>query len=190
MFAWLKKLFRRSPPPDEAPPPWAQELLEEFDPDRKPPWAEELGEAVQRAARAQGKTGLRLEQIEQKLDDGLGEIKQQLGVLVPATRWDDLLDAMDLLEEARRGLEFDEPEVAAGLGGVLTRLEKHLGQSGLTRHSDRHQSPDGRRFRVVGTEEDHNLPDGVVTRVVRAAVTRGDKLVREGAVLTNRRLLS
>ena len=46
MFAWLKKLFRRSPPPDEAPPPWAQELLEEFDPDRKPPWADELGEAV------------------------------------------------------------------------------------------------------------------------------------------------
>lgn len=213
VFAWLRKLICRSASParDEEPPRWAIALLAEHrrapngedeadegeeepaEPEAPPPWAIELLESVQRAARAQGKAGLRLEQIEHKLDEGLVDLQRRLAALTPPPppRWDDLLDAMDLLEQARATLAMDQPEAADGLDGVLGRLDRHLTQGGLMRHGAQTLSkePDGTRVRIVGTEDRPELPEGVVTRIVRAAITRGDELIREGAVLTNRRSL-
>lgn len=173
--------------------PEAEEPEEEDAPLEPPLWVGELQEALQRSARAQGKVGLRLEQVEHKLDQGLGDLQRRVSALAPPrfNDLDDLFNAIDLLDQARASIAAEHPEAAVGLDGVRSRLERYLEQAGLARHGDSvlHREPDGQRVRIVGTEERPELPEGVVTRIVRAAITRGDQLVREGAVLTNRRSL-
>ncbi len=209
VWTWLRRLFKRKSKetPPETPPRWAIELGEQLSGDDPPPWAVELGEQigngtpptwgseltelVQRAARAQGKSALRLEELERKLEGGFADLRHLTQAAArPAEhlRWDDVLDAMDLLEEASAALQATHPSVAQGLGGVQLRLVRHLSAAGLVRLTPLHAPPDGTQVRIVGTEEQPDLPEGVVTRVVRAAVKRGDQLVREGEVLTNRRL--
>ena len=200
MWKWLARLFGRdpeTPPAGDEPPPWALDLLERIEgrlddlPGEAPPWAEELKDLLQKTARGQGKSALRLEEIERKIEGGFLDLRQVLAAQAPARppeelRYDDLLDALDLLEEARVSLAGTHPSAAAGLLGVIGRLHQHLGQSGLTRCAPLHEPADGTAFRVVGTEERADLPEGAVTRVVRAAVRRGGRLVRQGEVLTTR----
>jgi molecular chaperone GrpE (heat shock protein) len=218
MWSWLRRLFspRKKDPsrllsasaeesatapspgdedapdePDDDPPPWAIELGELLRSPEPPTWAAELGELLQKSTRAQGRLGLRLDEIERKLEGGLDDLRQsvkavQKGAAAPAAalRWDDLLDAMDLLEQAATAEASSG--VAAGLRGVMDRLGRFLSQGNLSRISATGTAPDGSIFRVVGTEQRPGLPEGTITKVVRAAVKNGDRLVREGEVLTNR----
>jgi molecular chaperone GrpE (heat shock protein) len=73
------------------------------------------------------------------------------------------------------------------LAGVTERLERFLDGSGLSRRAAASAPLDGKVFRVVGTVERTDLPDGSPVEVVRAAALAGDRLVREGEVLVNRR---
>ncbi len=79
--------------------------------------------------------------------------------------------------------------LASGLAGVVARLERFLAYSGLTRLAPIGHPPDGRLFRIVGTQPHNSIPEGIVVRVVRAAVLRGEHLVREGQVITVRNSL-
>jgi hypothetical protein len=69
---------------------------------------------------------------------------------------------------------------------VVARLEAFLANSGLTRLAPLGELPDGRLFRVVGNQTHSTLPEGSVARVIRAAVVRGEQLIREGEAITVR----
>jgi hypothetical protein len=182
VFIWLTRLFtRRSKapllpepaPPVESPPPWVAPLLD----------------SVQKSSRAQARLALHVEDLERKLEGGLAELRGSLSALrgraagdSPGVgpRWDELLDALDLLGEATL---LADGALASGLAGVAARLERFLAQAGLSRLAPLGQPPDGRLFRIVGTQPHPSLVEGAVVRVVRAAVLRGEHLVREGQVI-------
>ncbi|WP_158502048.1 nucleotide exchange factor GrpE [Vitiosangium sp. GDMCC 1.1324] len=133
--------------------------------------------------------GLHVEDLERKLEGGLAELRGSLSSLRGATlgnssggepRWDELLDAMDLLEEASR---VADAGLASGLMGVVARLERFLAHSGLTRLAPIGHVPDGRLFRIVGTQPHPSFAEGAIARVVRAAALRGDHRIREGEVI-------
>lgn len=186
---WLG--FRRGPHVDDeaGPPAWASAMLARLG--ETPGWVAELQDGQQKAARAQARTALRVEETERKLEAGFSEMRAALdrsnqgrgtdqGVAFEA-----VFEAMDAMEDAGRVAGLD-PAVAQGLTRVVQRLDEFLAAAGFTRHTPRGVAPNGRHFKVVGHEET-NLPDGVISRVVRAAVTRDDRVVREGSVLISRR---
>lgn len=157
----------------------------------------EILEAIQKASRTQARFGARLEALESKLEGGFTDLRAALAGQAAAARasargsvqWDDLLDALDLLEEAIRSIgSASVPEAAAeGLRGIASRLERFLGQAGLVRVRAPDRLTDGKLFRVVGTEQLPELADGAIARLVRSAVLEGDRVVREGEVTINRR---
>jgi len=187
MFLWLRRLF--------AAPALAPGLPGHGLPAESPPaWATALLEAVQKSARAQARLALQVEDLERKLEGGLAEWRGSLSAqkgdapgVAPGTElhWDELLDARDLLEEAAR---VADPVLASGLAGVMERLDRFLSRAGLRRLASLGHPPDGRFFRVVGTQPHPNLAEGAISRVVRAAVLRGEHLVREGEAITVRNL--
>lgn len=156
---------------------------------------EELLEASQKGARAQVKLALKLEDLERKLQAGFADLRSAIAATASRERsalpvWDDLLDALDLLEQATSSLEAGESTgVAEGLHGVSARLSRMLDQSSLRRLGSVGARPDGRLFRVVGTQARDELPDGTIASVLRAAVVRGDEIVREGEVLVNQHVI-
>ncbi|WP_224244909.1 nucleotide exchange factor GrpE [Hyalangium gracile] len=149
-------------------------------------------DATQKSARVLARLSLQAEDLDRKLEGGLAELRGSLSSLESArpgqdskaeAGWDELLDAMDLLDEAVR---VADSALAPGLAGVASRLERFLALRGLTRLVPLGHPPDGRVFRVVGTQPHSDLADGAVVRVVRAAVLRGEHLVREGEAITVR----
>jgi hypothetical protein len=185
MFTWLRRLVgARSQIP---------ELPEETLPPESPPaWADALLDAVQKCSRAQARMTLQVEDLERKLEGGLADLRSSLSAVKGAPpggsdgsepRWDEVLDALDLLHEA---IHVADPALAPGLAGVAARLERFLTHSGLTRLAPIGQPPEGRLFRVVGTQPHPSLSEGAIARVVRAAVLRGGHLVREGEAITVR----
>lgn len=100
--------------------------------------------------------------------------------------YDDVLDALDRLDDARAMLPTDGHALAGGLEAIASHLARHLSTHGVRRHAAIGGPPDGRRFRVVDTEQRTDVPDGVVVRVVRSAASRDDRIVREGEVIVSR----
>jgi len=142
---------------------------------------------VQKIARAQARQGMRLEEIESKLEAGFSDLRSAIES-APVTgdsglSFDECFDAMDALEEAAR-LDPDGARVQ-GLRGVLERLNRFLVRAGFTRQAPSGQAPDARQFRVVGTVASDSLPVGHVVRVARAAILRQGKLIREGEVIVS-----
>jgi hypothetical protein len=185
MLTWLRKLISSR---KEVP-----ELPSETALGGPPPaWAAGLAEAFQKSARTQARLALLVEDLDRKLEGGLAELRSSLssgkgtapGVPVEVEpRWNELLDALDLLEEAIR---LADPASASGLAGVKSRLVSFLERSGLMRMAPLGHPPDGRLFRVVGTEPHPSLAEGAVVRIVRAAVLREGHLLREGEAITVR----
>lgn len=184
MFSWLRRRFSSRPKVPELPGETAPKEL-------PPLWAAGLAEALQKSARAQARLTLQVEDLDRKLEGGLAELRSSLssrkgaapGGTASEPRWGELLDALDLLEEAIR---LADPASASGLAGVKTRLMSFLDGSGLTRMAPLGQPPDGRFFRVVGTEPHPSLTEGSIVRLVRAAVLREGHLLREGEAITVR----
>jgi molecular chaperone GrpE (heat shock protein) len=185
MLMWLRRLLKARPEVPELPPETA--------PAEAPPaWAATWADALQKSARAQSRLALQVEDLERKLEGGVAELRSALlslkgsgpGAQARATpQWDELLDALDLLDEAAR---LADPALAPGLMGVVARLGSFLSHAGLTRLAPLGHPPDGRLFRVVGTEPHSSLAEGSITRVVRAAVLQGEHLFREGEAITVR----
>jgi len=177
-------------------PGWAEELIAQLEDAAPPPWAKELAESVQKLARAQGKLSLLFEQLERKLEGGLEDLRSTVEQRAKGPRarqedaaaagWIAVLDALDLLGEVKRQ-PLLPPGCAEGLEGVIARLDGALECAGIARQGEIGLPVDGRCFRIVGTEEVPEWPEGVVTRLVRHAATRGTELLREGEVLINRR---
>ena len=183
MLTWLRRLFigrsgvpglPGTTPPAESPPTWGTLLLD----------------AVQKSSRAQARLALHVEDLERKLEGGLAELRGSLSSLRGATSgnssgreppWDELLDALDLLEEASRVAA--DAALASGLMGVAARIERFLTSSGITRLTSIGHIPDGRLFRIVGTQPHPSFAEGAIARVVRAAALRGERLIREGEAL-------
>ena len=175
-MSWVARLFGREGAPEEPAAPA----------DRT---RQELLDGLQKVARAQAKQTLRLEELESKLEGGFADLRAQLEEAQrPAgdVDWAELLDAMDALDEAAR-LAVATPDVAAGLRAVLQRMDRFLAVAGVERRTPVGTPPDGRLFRVVGSEPAAALPEGVVARVVRAAALRGEEILREGEVIVARR---
>jgi|GEM_PF-2261710 len=191
--SFLRRILARSPAvpaPEQDPPRWAQEFLDSLAKEPAPPaWLPELLEAMTKAARSHARLAAKVEDVERKLEGGFAELR---GVLEPLQRQsrvntsppEPVLDALDALDEA---VEQSGGSLAEGLGAVRLRLEAFVESQGLKRHAATGVVPDGRLFKVVGSLERAGFPDGAIARVVRAAVTRGADVVREGEVLTNRR---
>src|SRR6266540_3022238 len=117
------------------------------------------------------------------------DIRELLEVMRKLTRHSTKLALkLDALDEAARALDDGRAEgVAQGLRAIGARLTRFLAQQSLVRLAEPTTPIDGRLFRVVGAEHVSELPDGEPVRVVRAAVRRGDRVVREGEVIVNRR---
>jgi GrpE protein len=183
MFTWLRRLFigcsgvpglPGTTLPAESPPTWGTLLLD----------------AVQKSSRAQSRLALHVEDLERKLEGGLAELRGSLSSLRGATSgnpsgseppWDELLDALDLLEEASRVAA--DAALASGLMGVAARIERFLTSSGITRLASIGHIPDGRLFRIVGTQPHPSFAEGAIALVVRAAALRGERLIREGEAI-------
>jgi len=161
-------------------------------PDEPPDWAVELLDAVQKLARSQARAAARVEALESKVEGGFAEMRSAVAAprpsAAPVARLDVLLDALDVLDEARRAIAAaGSAQTERGLAGVSERLESFLADSGVSRRAEATEPLDGRLFRVVGTVELPDLPDGVPAQVVRAAALSSGRVVREGEVLINRR---
>jgi hypothetical protein len=190
MLTWFRRLFSTRPEvprfTEAMPPP---EPL----PEPPPGWAYSLIEAIQRSSRVQARLSLQVEDVERKLEGGLSDLRGTLfsrqgaapspSEVEEEPRWGELLDAMDLLEEATRVADTAH---APGLAGVVARLEVFLVHAGLKRLAPLGELPDGRLFRIVGNQSHATLPEGSIARVIRAAVVRGEQLIREGEAITVR----
>jgi molecular chaperone GrpE (heat shock protein) len=180
--SWLFSLFRR-------PEGVADEATHEH------PGADvlaEISDGLRKLARVQARQGVRLEEIEGKIEGGFADLRtssrqmvQQLGVSI---QWDDLLDAADALDEAARAASAagDGP-MAEGLRAVGARITRFLAQREVRRQGCLGAAPDPALVRVVGTIDEAAIQEGHVARVVRAAVTDRGQLLREGEVLIARR---
>ncbi|MDP2340271.1 MAG: nucleotide exchange factor GrpE [Deltaproteobacteria bacterium] len=144
-----------------------------------------LTDVVQKMSRAQARISLKLDDVEGKLEAGFTDLRNgQAAGGDDLPRLDPVLDAVDLLEEAARSARLGgDPALAAGIASIGARLGTFLEDAGVARVGAVGAAPDPRLFRVVGTESSDEREAGVITRVVRAAVLSGDKLVREGEVL-------
>jgi len=198
MLRWLESLWRRSSNPGSGSLRAAGEA-ERYasngagnasEPDETD--IRELLEVMRKLTRHSTKLALKLDELGSKQDAGFGDLRSKLdarpaihGDAVPC---DDVLDALDALDEAARALDDGRAEgVAQGLRAIGARLTRFLAQQSLVRLAEPTTPIDGRLFRVVGAEHVSELPDGAPVRVVRAAVRRGDRVVREGEVIVNRR---
>jgi GrpE len=154
----------------------------------------ELLDSLRKVVRSNGRLGLRLDAIEAKLEAGLADVRARIVLTTPppkepaAVRWDDLLDALDALDRAAESAGAVSSEgMRDGLRAIVARLELIVQQAGITRVSGTGNVPDGRMFRVVGTEAHADRDDGTVVRVVRSAARSGSRVVREGEVVVNKR---
>jgi molecular chaperone GrpE (heat shock protein) len=176
-MSWLARIFGKRPAaaPDEG------------DTSVDGPGTAEIAELCQKLARTQARQGLALEEIESKLEAGFADLRGALDRLGSASEsslsFDDCFDAIDALAEAAR-LAPDEAH-GQGLLAVVARLDRFVRDAGFERQSTIGETPDARRFRVVGTEVSEVLAPGKATRVVRAAICRQGKLVREGEVIVS-----
>ena len=166
----------------------------------------ETSESLKKLARSHGRTALRVEEIERKLE-ALPLAAATAGDAPVPRAPEELFDALDLLDRALEAARrLGSLELADGLGGVHARLVQYLAAAGFNRVAPLGLLPDGRLVRVVGTADVANvreadptpehaeLPDrmgesidGRVVTVVRAAITHGERLVREGEVITAKR---
>lgn len=172
---FLKRLFRREAPGLPASPV-----------DHGP----ELLESLQKLSRANARLALRVEDLETKLEGGFAELRGQLSAqkAEEPVRPDELFDALDALDEASLAARSLQPELAEGLERLSRRLEQCTLKEAFVRLRPHGQSPDGRLFKVVGAVSTEDLADGLIARVVRAAITRPDGTpVREGEVITSRK---
>jgi molecular chaperone GrpE (heat shock protein) len=178
-MSWLSRIFGKPAPVE----------LGEGDAAAHGAGAPEIAELCQKLARTQARQGLALEQIESKLEAGFADLRGAMIQLGSASEsalpFDDCFDAIDALTEAAH-LSPDEAH-GHGLQVVLDRLDRFVRRAGFERQSAAGETPDARRFRVVGTEVSDVLPPGKVTRVVRAAICRQGKLIREGEVIVSMR---
>lgn len=182
-------LFVRQAPMLSAPTELPQEQEEV-----PPEWALDLLDAMQKSSRATGRVGLKLEELDRKLEGGLQDLRSLLAnanlgtAATPADGWDDLLDALDLLDAAILSARGAGQEgLAAGLEGIHQRLERMLHNHRIQRLDEVNGPPDGRLFKVVGTQSREDCADGAVVRLVHAAATQGSQILREGEVIINRR---
>ncbi len=199
MWHWLLELLGRAPRSarDRAPSDVDGDGEGRGGLDEPPPWAEELAVSLQKTSRAQGRVGARLEELERKVEGGFADLRSAIAAMAkaagnqgggPPVRWDELLDSIDLLTDVAASVDRQAcPGLGEGLDAIAGRLGTFLEQESMVRVGARGMPLDGRVFRVVGTDDQPDLPDGVIARVVRAAVLRGDRVVREGQVITNRR---
>jgi hypothetical protein len=145
---------------------------------------------MHRATRAQARLGARLEAMEAKLEGGFADLRSTLAAARPpageaSLPFAELFDAADILEEAARQLVArGEEELAAGVLGVVKRLELFVGRAGYVRVATASEPPDGRLFRLVAAAGGGS--GGGTPRVVRAAVRQGDAIVREGELIIQR----
>jgi hypothetical protein len=148
---------------------------------------ENVAALVQKVARVQARQGLRIEELETKLEAGFSDLRSLMAEIDPGAglRFDDCFDAMDVLDEAAR--IAPGAEHAHGLRTVLARLSKFLEGAGYRREAAVGQAFDARIFRAVGTEVDDVRQAGTVVRVVRAAILRQGKLIREGEAIVSTR---
>ncbi len=184
MLRWLRSLTARSLPAPTAAalPTRSDEIVERSD---------EILEAIQKQTRAAAKQSARFEAAFGALEERLATLASKLEqrslvtaqVVAPELNLDPVFDALDGLDAART-LAHD-PHLAEGLQRVADRLEQLCEQHGYRRLSGVGMAPDPRVMRVVGTDPRCDLPRGVVSRVVRAALLRGDRVVREGNVIVS-----
>jgi len=184
-MSWLTRLFSRKV---------SSQSSGAADPDLPPVWAAELLDAVQKASRSQARAIARIEDLESKLEGGFADLRAAISVARPAPgtadpgRLEAVLDALDILDQARRTLSAaGHMQVEQGLAGVAERMDAFLAAEGLARRPAASEPLDGKLFRVVGTIERPDLPNGAPAQVVRAAVSMGERVIREGEVLVNRR---
>jgi molecular chaperone GrpE (heat shock protein) len=197
MGTWLLRLLGRAPTSARDEAPSDGDAGEEEGYDEPPPWAEELALSLQKSSRVQVRAGARLEELERKVEGGFADLRSAIAAMArtaaadgsssPA-RWEALLDSIDLLVDVAASVDRQAcPGLGEGLDAIVRRLGTFLEQESMVRVGARGMPLDGRVFRVVGTDDQPDLPEGVIARVVRAAVLRGDRVVREGQVITNRR---
>lgn len=192
VWQWLLQLLGvTSAPIEPAPPPPPPAALPAppAAPAVTPPEVVETLEAVKKLARAQAKLAARLDEVDGSLTTRLDALHAAPAAAPASGPWPGVLDAMDLLAHAIDALDPTRDDgVADGLRGVLSRLDRVLAEGNVTRLAAAGVAVDGKRFKVIGTEPRADLPAGTISRVVRAAALRDGQLIREGEVVTARRI--
>lgn len=149
----------------------------------------ELLDLARKTARAQARLAAVVDDLQAQMLRGLADLRRAVAEpREPVPHLDDLLDALDLLDRATDSLmACGQAASAQGLLGIAARLARVLEGASLRRVGAPGEAIDARLFRVAGTDDRAELPNGVITRVVRAAVLEGERVVREGEVFVNRR---
>ena len=178
MMQWLRKSFSAAPPavlPPAGPPDWAVEFTD----------------LLTKATRSATRQGLKLDELQSRMDAGFDDLRQALRSRPSATKppdidWLPLCDAADLLTDlALQALSAGNRGLGEGLLRVLGRLDGQLAVGGIARHTGLGQPPDGRLVQVVTAEARPDVPPGLTIRLVRSAVLRGQQLVRAGEVVVS-----
>jgi len=143
---------------------------------------------IERTARAQTKLAFELEALAEETKTGFAKLSTAIEALAgersdaSKPEWDEVLDAMDVLDRAiEQRSAVGDGEVAAGLSGVVRRLGRFVAAAGIERIASVHEI-DGALFRVIGTTREANSSLQSI-RVVRAAAKRHGQLLREGEIL-------
>jgi len=117
----------------------------------------EGADEFKKLSRAHGRSALRLEEIERKLDALGGHVAtlvaRPLAPPAPAAPPPDdlgpIFDAMDLLDQATAAVPEGAAALAEGLRGVLVRLNRFIVARGFERLDRLGRPPDGALVRVV-----------------------------------------
>ena len=176
MSGWLDRLrniateSRSASRPEAAPRDMAAEVGGRID---------SVLETARKTARAVAKLEASFESLEAQVSELATQARRREDEFLAP-----LMDALDLLDAARSAIASGHADgTEAGLSGIQQRLESLLDRAGYARHSSVGVPVDGRLQRVVGTQPSASGPNHSVARVVRAAVTRGDVIVRGGEVI-------
>jgi len=157
----------------------------------RPPWVDEVLDALRRQARsalkasagmeaALGQSAAELKALRAEVRK-LAQLSAERATSADRPDFDPLFDALDALEQAVDVTR--EPHQQAGLRRVMQRIEHFCALAGYRRVCGHGQAPDPGLMRVVGSEPVPGMAAGQVSRTVRAAIVRGQTLVREGEVV-------
>lgn len=152
---WLRHTFAAAPPPV-------------LPPAGPPAWAIELQEVAAKATRTATRQGLKLDELQSRMDAGFDDLRQSVRnkpteTKPPQIDWLPLCDAADLLTElALQALTSGNRGLGEGLLRVLERLDGQLAVGGIARHTGLGQPPDGRLMQVVAAEARDDILNGPV----------------------------
>jgi molecular chaperone GrpE (heat shock protein) len=157
---------------------------------------QDILDGIGKQGRLLARLALRHEDMERKIEGGFGELRatrMSAGAEETPESFEDLYASIDALvglaQSDASGLAHSEA-LREGLDVTIRRLLRYLAGRGVTPIGAAGELVDAQAYEVVGTVERPELPAGAIVQLPRIAYRRGGQIVRTGAAIVNRRMVS